>query len=379
MKRKKRNSNLNIIKCRSLNVSNFINFCVNNGISFRSINRTKDNYVYFEIDDKNLQLLKKLDTSKYEFEIVKIGGLKNILNTLIYRIGLVVGLALSITVMLLLNNRLFRVHVYGLASTQEQAVIDSVKEYGIGYLSSLDFDKSGLEQFLADKFNFSLVSIITKGNSLIISVKEELPDISNSYVAITADYNMVIQSIEVYSGTAKVKSGDIVYKGDTLVEPFISKSGDIVYVTPCAKITAKAYFNSHYNFISSEEKLERSGKKTIISSEISLGKLSLFKSSKENKFEKFELENSTNKVSQYFLPIMIKKTYAHELKKVLVNRDFESEKEELIARVKNSAYSLVPSNLKVENEEIKVTDTSTGKIINVFLECNIELNYKYNN
>ncbi|MGN0961831.1 MAG: sporulation protein YqfD [Christensenellales bacterium] len=376
MKRKR--NNLNIIRCTSLNLSNFINLCTTNGMSLNLISRTSDGFAEFGVNDKDLHILSKLDTSKYDIEIIKVGGIKKFFNTIIYRIGLVVGLVISIIAMFLLNNRLFRIHIYGLSNIEEEKVIESINDFGINIFSSLDFDKTELENYLSKEFNFSMVSIISKGNSLIISIKEELPDISDSYAPITADFNMVIGSINVYSGTSKVKSGDIVYKGDTIVEPFIKSGDDIVYITPCADIKAKAYFSASYNFQNTEEVLIRTGNKKIISNETYLGKYLITKNNKENPYQNFELENTSKCVSQYFLPIKIYNIFAYELTNKVIEHNFESEKEEIINKVKSEAYSLVPKSLKVDNEELVITDTTLGKIVNVYLECNVEINYKYN-
>lgn len=377
MKRKISNNNLTKVKWNGLNFSNFISLCTTNNITLHSIKRLEGGSVEFELTDKDLKILQRLDISKYNLEIVKWGGLKNILNTLIYRVGLIIGLAVSIIAMCVLNNRLFRIHVYGLTSISEQEVVDKVKDFGVGMLSSLDFDKDELENYLSSQFDFSLVSIITKGNSLIISVKEEISSLEDSYIPITADYNMVIKSINVYSGTAKVKAGDVVYIGDTLVEPYVEKGDSKVYVTPCAEITATAYFSASYNFQTSKEELIRTGEKKIVSSSVSLGKYNIISQSTNNPYEQYELEVVESNISQYFLPIIIKKTYAYEVKMSVVERNFESEKDSLITSVKKEAYNKVPSTLTVNNEDIVITDTLSGHIINVYLTCDISLRYEY--
>ena len=61
-------------------------------------------------------------------------------------------------------------------------------------LSALSSGLCG-EKYLAEKFNFSFVSIISKGNSLILNVKEELPNITETYESIIAPYNMIIKIV----------------------------------------------------------------------------------------------------------------------------------------------------------------------------------------
>ena len=62
-----------------------------------------------------------------------------------------------------------------------------------------------------------------RGTTLVVEVKEELriPHINkNNEGAIIANYNGIITRIIVESGTAQVKVGDSVHKGDVLIEPY---------------------------------------------------------------------------------------------------------------------------------------------------------------
>ena len=242
----------------------------------------------------------------------------------------------------------------------------------------MNFNLGNLENYLSEKFNFSLVSIITKGNSLIISVKESLPDLEDSYVPITSDYNMVINSITTYSGTQKVSVGDIVYKGDVIVEPYVEKNGDRVYVSPCADITATIFFSKSYKFLKSEEIFKRTGEKCLISSNVSLGRWNIIHSEKDNPFTNYEIEETSNTISQYFLPISINKIYAYELTLVTIEHDFDLEKDGIIKDLKNSVYSQL-GNYEVSNENTIITKIDGGYIINYNVESVIQLKYQYYN
>ena len=112
---------------------------------------------------------------------------------------------------------MLQIHIYGLDRVERSEVVEFLNVKGINVFTLMDFNIQQLEEELANEFNFSLVSIATKGNSLLISIKEELPDMKDSFVPIVADYNMIVKSIDVYAGTPCVNVGEIVYKGDTLV------------------------------------------------------------------------------------------------------------------------------------------------------------------
>jgi hypothetical protein len=284
-------------------------------------------------------------------------------------------MAVSLILFMLVDNSLLQIHITGLISTNREEVVKYLDKIGVTKFSYMNYDKKAIEDSLAEEFNFSLVSIITKGNSIIISVKEELPSIEDSYIPITADYNMVIKSITVFAGTSKVKKGDIVYKGDVLVEPYVKSGDSIVYVSPCAEIVADVFFSNSYLFKNSEEKFVRTGKKEIIKAQINLGKYMIDEQSKNTEFSEFEIEHMETKLSSLFLPININKIYAYELEKTIITRDFVAEKDGIILSQKEKLYLTIPANILVESEDVDIIEISDGYIINVYLSSVVNLRY----
>jgi len=376
VKRNKDNINKYKILCTSPNSTNLINLCSANGIILSNIQKTSKGMT-FELSSKSYAQFKKLNTKGYILSVVRSGGMRVVLNNILYRIGLIIGLIICMLSMFFLNNRLLQIHISGLSAISKEEVLFELKNLGVNTLTYMDLDTKKIEEELANKFDFSLVSIITKGNSLIISVKESLPSLEDSYVPITADFNMVINSINVYSGTCMVNAGDIVYKGDVLVEPYVKSGDDVVYVTPCAEIKSSIYTSSSYTFYSIENKLQRTGKVQLISVSMFLGKWKMYNKDIQTKFENFETEQSSELISNYFLPIRTDKVFAYELENVTFERDFETEKEDIINKLNSEAYSKVPNGVQVDAEDVTITPINDGYIINVYLTSKLTQVYKY--
>lgn len=367
-------NNLNKVLLTGTNNINVINKCLLNGLNIVNIKKVNNKSVEFEISDKDYCKLKNLDLN-CKIELIKYGGKKLLLHKFLAKIGFISGLIISLLAIFLLNNRLLQIHISGLINVDKKIVIEKLSELGVNKFTYMNYDLNEIESKLSKEFKFSLVSIITRGNSLIINVKEELPDIKDSYVAITADYNMVINSINVYSGTSMVKSGDIVYKGDVLVEPYIQSGQDIVYVSPCAEIDVTVFFSESYLFRNSEECYVRTGKKQLISISCSIGKWNIYNKDYNCKYAYYDSEEKLSNVSNNFIPLEIRKIYAFELEKVLVERNFDSEKDKLLNDLKNSAYQKLSSNIKVDKEEISITEIDNGYILNFHLITNLKLKY----
>lgn len=372
----KNNSKWARLKINGSNTNSLINNCVKNNIELHNVYRPNNQEIEITLSDNNLKKFKNLDLEKYEVTILSASLKQKLIHFLIFRIGLIIGILASIILMFFMQNRLININIYGLNTIQEEEFIDKINEYGIRRFSLMNFDKSDLEKYLANNFDLSFVSIITKGNTLIISAKEELPDISKSYLPITADYNMVIKEINVFAGTSTKKIGDVVFAGDILVEPYEIVNNKQISITPCAEIRGEVYFSASYNFVSQEDVQVRTGKSKIIDYSMSIGKYKILGNKIDCPFANYEIEETDTLITNYLLPISIKKIIAFELTTETVTRNFEDEKDDIINKIKDEAYSQVPGNLNILSEDIKINSTNYGNIVTIYLKSSVYLKYE---
>lgn len=373
---RKNNSNWARLKIKGSNTNLIINNCVKNDIELKNVYRPSNQEIEITLSDNNLKKFKNLDLEKYEVTTLSTSLKQKFIHFLIFRIGLIIGVVASIILMFFMQNRLININIYGLNTIEREEFIDKINEYGIKRFSLMNFDKSDLEKYLADNFDLSFVSIITKGNTLIISAKEELPDINKSYVPITAEYNMVIKEINVFAGTSTKKIGDVVFAGDILVEPYEYVNNEKISITPCAEIRGEVYFSASYNFVAEEEVQVRTGNSKIINFGMNIGKYKLLENKTDCPFENYEVEEIDNLITSYFVPIHVRKTIAYELTTETVTKNFEDEKDNIINKIKDEAYSQVPSNLNVLSEDIKINSTNYGNIVTIYLKSSVYLKYE---
>ena len=372
----KRKSNSNLLQVKGIGVSRFINLCSSNNIEISNVIKVDAKTLEFNITDNNYSRLRRLNLNDYAIEVKKVGGKKLLVNCLIYRIGLIIGIIISLIGTFFINNRLLNIEISGLGKYSKEEIIKSINDYGLNFFSKMDIDFIELENYLTNSFDFSLVSIISKGNSLIINIKEELSDISDKYVPITADYNMIITEINVFAGTPNVSIGDIVYLGDVLVYPYEIINGENKPLLPMAEIKGDTFYSVNYNFKSTEDVYERTGNKKIIKMNYSLGKFNLISDIKNNDYATFELEEVNYYISNYFLPIKVNKVIAHETTLVTKDHNFEEEKDGIIEKLRKELYEKIPDSLKIEDEEIKISSTKYGNIVTIYAKSSVYLNYK---
>lgn len=358
------------------NLNNLLNVCIKENIELQDIVKLSPQQMEVKLSDKNLKKFNKLNIDNYEIKVKYPSLFQRFLHFLIYRIGLIAGIVASIVLILVMQNRLININIYGLDNINREEIIEKVNEFGIKKFSQMNFNCEDLEKYLMKNFDLSFVSIITKGNTLIINAKEELPDISKDYLPITADYNMIIKDIRVYSGTCCVKNGDIVFEGDVIVEPYEIINGERINITPCAEIQGEVYFCSSYEFREKKEICARTGDYQVIDIEYYLGKYKLYGNKYDCKYSDYDIEIDDKMITNYFLPIHIKKTIAYKKETVELEKDFEEEKEEIIDKLKKEAYSKVPDYLHVEGEDIKINSTNYGNIVTIYLKSSVYLKYE---
>ncbi len=363
------------ISVDGINLNNLINSCVNAGIDLKNIVKVEPKKIEFSLSDGDLKKFKNINTQGLEIKILRQSMLRRFLHFLLYRIGLIVGLVVSFALILFMQNRLFSIQILGLNNISQTEVEKVLKDYGINKFSLMNFDKIDLENYLAKSLNFSFVSVVTEGNVLIISVKEELPDLDKFYEPITSSYNMIIKDICVYSGTTNKKSGDIVFKGETLVEPYQVINGEKIDIVPCAEISCEVILSDKYEFFATETKTVMTGKSKVISTNYMLGKIKLFGKTYKNNFGTFEIKEYSKEISNYFLPIRMTKTIAYETKTVEIENNFEKSKEKIINDLKQKVYSKVTSEMNVESEDIQINSTNYGNIVTIYLKSSVYLKY----
>ena len=366
------------LKITGNNLTNFINVCIANNIVIDNICKNDSNSIDINVNNYDYKVIKNLVKNQYKIEIISDNFVRRLIRTVKFRMGMIIGLVVSLVMFFMLNNRLLSVHIFGNEKVDKQSIEIALESYGIKKYNLMNFDSSVIENFLISEFDFSFVSIVTKGNALIINVKEEISNNKNSYSPITAEYNMVITKINVFSGTSRVSVGDVLFKGDIVVEPYEIRNDEMIEVDPCAEIYADIFFSESYKHYSTESVLVRTGNSCIVDSSVMIGNIKLFAHSVNNNFENFELVEKSLLVTDYFLPIVIKKTYAYETSLVDIEHNFEEEKAEIIDNLKNSVYSKVPKTMSIDDEQIIISSTNFGNIATINLKSSVYLRYNFN-
>lgn len=194
--------------------------------------------------DLPLILLKKtlflFEKHRIPYTIEKKEGLPFFLWNYRYRFGLWLGLLCYALLLVLSSEVLWSVKVVGLQSESDAKILERLDEMGVGvgkWKRSID-PIAVSNQYVIENGDLSYMAINLCGNCAEVVVRsakgiEKEPDERPS--SIVAQYDGLIERIELYSGKILVDSGGVVQKGQVVVSGLLEDEKDGTYQLVRAK------------------------------------------------------------------------------------------------------------------------------------------------
>lgn len=186
----------------------------------------------------------------YNVRIVGYGGSFALVYFLRKNLPVIIGIAIFSLLFIFFSGRLISIDCKGSGKIFQDSVLAVAENCGAKKYSRLkDLDLKYTEkEILKSNPLFSFVNAKIRGNRLIISVyvNENPPEkLSEKVADLTSDDNGVILSVAVSRGTALVKEGDSVVKGQPLVGAYYEYKESVFPTFVSAKIvmlTSKSSF-----------------------------------------------------------------------------------------------------------------------------------------
>ena len=273
---------------------------------------------------------------------ISLHGIKWLKGFFVANIGVLLGLFLGVISYFFLSGFTWQIMVYGTKNLTPTEVVQVLNNNGIkkGKINTKTSEE--IEQILLNKYDkIAQVSVIKKGNAIIINLSEKLIYQETEFLPITAKYCGVITSINLVTGTNNVKVGDFVNAGDILVFPYnIASDGKKVSVKPIAEIKAKMFILGKSELNQTETELKPTGKtKKVYNYKLFNNKI--FSGKNKNSFALFSSVVYNENVSD-LIPLTREVVVYSELKQVEVVNDLEQQKPALIKQSVDLAYKNLP-------------------------------------
>ena len=264
--KKSRNSCIEM-EISGYNIERTLNFLCSKNVEFYEVEKYNLKQARIQIKPKDKKFVKQfLAERKIEVESEKYVGLFKLSNFFKVRYGILIGLFLAISLVIVMSNFMLKIDVIGAENVDEAEIVAMLEENGVSpftHLNSIQTER--VEKLVLQNFDkVSSVSAIKKGCTIVINIKEkvindEFEDLENISPLLATQHGM-ITDITLIQGTLLVKVGDIVKVGDPLVAPYtFDSNGKQIPIVPKAKIMADVWLTGKEEHTESYMKKERTG------------------------------------------------------------------------------------------------------------------------
>ncbi|MDR3178638.1 MAG: sporulation protein YqfD [Oscillospiraceae bacterium] len=232
------------------NVEKFLSRVIKDGINIWDIR--KDEYSFYgrilAKDFKNLRDYKK--KAEIRIKLRKKIGLPFLFNKYKKRPGLIIGPVCFYLIIQFLSLFIWNINIAGNNKISEREIIKTMEKLGVKVGSRIkSLDTELLEKKMLIKIkNISWISITAEGSCLNVEINEKKDAINilskNKPCNIVAAKQGQITRMQIFEGTATVKVGDAVAKGDLLVSGFLE---DYYFKSSARHAEAKIYAITKHN------------------------------------------------------------------------------------------------------------------------------------
>lgn len=284
-------------------------------------------------------------------------------------------LCLIIFAIILSSNFIWNIDIIEENGENLENVMEDVKNAGlnIGKFKSKIDTKEIINKIRLNRKDIAWMGIELKGTNAIVKIVKasEKPDIiaEDEYCNIVSDKDGVITKINAQNGTANVKVGDTIKKGDILINGWMEgKYTGIRYVHAKGNVEARVWYTKSKKIEYKTTEKEETGRiDTVYAMKINKFKINFPK--KLSNFEIYDTIETENKVrifSNFYLPIsviktinkeqkLVDKTYSIEEAKELGTQELEQELMEEIKDIEKIVNKNI--NVKENNDSIEITVT----------------------
>lgn len=375
----KNNSKIKV-KITGVNLNRIYKECQKNNIKLYNINRLDHKCLIFKIDSKNLNKIKEISLSlNYTMDVLTTYGIAKLFSLIGKRIGAVVGAFIFVILLIINSCFVWNIKIYGLEDVKAEEIIAVLNKNGLKTGSAFSTTNlEVLEHKLLDNIDkLSLCSIVKKGSTIIVNVKEKLSTINfieSTQTDLIATENMTITNLSVVQGTALKKDGDSVKKGEVIVAGyFLDVNKNKITCRANANITALTWFTETEVYQKQKEVFVRTGKK-VTTSYMSLFGMKFNLKNEVNDFEHFDEEITEKYVfKNNLMPCKYTTKNYYETECQIVSQDFEKDKLSLIEKLTSQAVNKVPSEYNIERTFNTITEHENEYVVTCYAEIEIQL------
>ena len=376
------------ISVKGYYIERFINICKNNKITIWNLKRKDNIELNLNVRIKEFKEICKIaKKTGCKIKIKNKKGIPFLLHKYKKRKIFFILLILLVLIIGLSSCFVWNVEIKEENGYELENIREDIEKAGLksGVFKGKINTKEIINKIRLERKDIAWMGIELKGTNAIVKLvkSDEKPDIINEdeYCNIISDKEGIITKISVQNGTANVKVGDTVKKGDILVNGWMEgKFTGIRYVHSLAEIEAKVWYTesikipykiTETRYTGNEE--EKYGIK-FNNFQINFTK----KYSKFKIYDTIETENKIKLFSDFYLPISIVKTIYKEQEKIEKTYSVEEAKNIGIKQLEEKLDEKIENKNNIVNKNINTYEQADGVLVYVTYEVleNIGTNEK---
>jgi similar to stage IV sporulation protein len=368
-----------IVKGRS--IERFINICARRQILLWDIMRRDSSSAVMKASLKGFAMMRvAARKSGCRVHITKRCGLPFFFGHFRKRKGFKAGLIIFAIMMFLLTSMIWDIEIEGCGADIAGKIEEALAS---GHIRKGMF-KFGLNpnaiarNVLMSVDGIAWAGVQIKGVKLTVTIRPSVPRPvmrGDEACNVVAERDGIVTSIEVLAGSAKVKEGDTVRKGQVLV------SGRIESKTPefgakdihaLGRVIARTWYDIRIPIVDEYTRRERTGK-TLEKKYIRLLNWKLKLPGGRNKFEIYDTDSHDKTIAGPFnirLPIGVTVETIYEVNETVVRLSPEEAKAMAIEKARRDLTRMLPEDCRVVDEKINLEgNDAEGMYIELIFEC----------
>lgn len=347
-------------------IEKVINVCKKNNIELINLDRKSNTIIYVGIRVKDFRDLSKIaKENKCRMKIVKKSGMPFVVKRYRKRKYFFIALLVLWLLIIVLSKFIWNIEIIGEGDVYSERILNIVKEEGIeiGKLKKhVNLDKV-INRIRLENDDISWVGIKMCGTNVKIEIikTDVKPEVvkENEFCNIVAKKDAVIENINAQNGIPKVMQGDVVKKGDVLIDGVIEgKYTEPRKVHSIGEVKGKVWYKENVRvYYKQVKKIQTGNKEEKYAVKLNKIKINFFK--KLSKFEIYDKIRTDKKLkifSNLYLPIQIEKDTFYELKEEEIEYTADEAKKQAIEEAKIKLKEKIGNSGDIINEYINTDE-----------------------
>lgn len=341
-----------VITVEGIDTERFLNYLIRNKIYVYNVNRVSKTKIEFSINREDYKRLKdSYRSSKYDIKVKQRTGIPFLMKRIYSYRGMVICAIISLVVLMATSQFVTDVYVTVPEGIDKESVENELYVQGVKPgVYKKNINRKIVRDSIMSKFDkIAYVSINVKGTNILVNVtkKDESRDSkeNSNYCNVIASKDGIIEKVVARSGEAIVQEGDIVKKGDVLVNG--------ANTTALPEIWATTFYEEKKSSNYIDVKKQKTGNKKNIYTISFYDKK--YKIMRNIKYKDYVIENETKdfKIGNYTFPVKIIVSSFCEVEDVENKIDENKLKEELKKSVKNEIEYMIPVSARIVDAKEK--------------------------